>query len=261
MSKAPSPKNQWSWARPILSPEHGATVSLGVCFLLGVWLAGRWNVDTTLALLTVFAAFELQVPLTLLIRRRQLQSRLVVWTGIYGLVAAAGASILWLRTPVLGRIYVVTLGVLLVNLVSVHQKGQKTIPNELAVFAGLGLALPFAFTATTGLMIRELLGLWLLCTLVLSSAVFTVRLRLFGDQALARAAAYHVAALVILFLLVQVDLLAPALAWTFLIPLAKLVAILFWMDRYRHLKVTHIGLMETGLAVLFALWAGMVLSG
>ena len=259
MSNAQPPAGRWSWARPVVSLEHGAGVSLAVCFFLGVWIAGLWNLNTTLAFFTTLAVFELQVPLARLVRRRQPEPRLVIWTAIYGLVAAAGAGILWLRVPVLGRIYVVALGALLINLLWVYRKEQKSVLNELVVFAGLSLALPFAFTATAGFMTRGLLGLWLLGTLVLSSAIFTVRLRLFGDAALTKAVTYHITALAILLLLVRVGLLAPALAWTMLIPLVKLALILLYMDRYRRLKITHIGLLETGLAILFALWVVLAL--
>ncbi|MEE9465449.1 MAG: YwiC-like family protein, partial [Candidatus Neomarinimicrobiota bacterium] len=199
-----------------------------------------------------------QTPLTRLIRRRQMKIRLVIWTAIYGLVAATGAGILWMRIPVLSRIYAVALGVLLINLLGVYQKDQKSISNELAVFAGLSLALPFVYTATNGHMIRELLGLWLLCALVLSSPIFTVRIRLSGDEAVAGAMVYYISGLAILLLLVQVDLLPSTVAWTFLIPVVKLVVILLWMDRYRRLKITSIGFVELGLAIAFAVWVGLV---
>ncbi len=249
-----------TWLKPVLSGEHGASISLAVCFFLGVWFAGRWNVNTTLALAAAVAGFELQMPLARLLRRRQLDPRLLIWTALYGIVTILSALTLWLRVPTLGRIYAVGAAVLLINLFWVYRRDQKSIPNELSIFTGLCLALPFAYTATTGVMAQDLLGLWLLCTLVFSSAIFTVRLRLFGDPAVAKATAYHIVALALVFLLVQVNLLPAALAWTFLIPLAKLVAILLWMDRYRRLKLTHIGLIETALAILFALWVGLALT-
>ncbi|UCD37201.1 MAG: YwiC-like family protein [Fidelibacterota bacterium] len=256
MGKEPSSTKRQLWVKPPLSAEHGASVTLAICFLMGAWIAGQWNLNTIIALITAFTAFELQVPLTRMIRRRRLELRLVTWALLYGLGAIVGAGTLWLHNPILGRIYAVAVGVLLINLIGAVQKDQKSIWNELAVFAGLCLALPFAYTATAGQMIRELLGLWLLCTLVLSSAIFTVRLRLLGDEVLAGAAAYHIAALAVVFLLVQLELLKPELAWTFLIPLVKLVLIILRLDEYQRLKMTKIGFLETGLAILFALLAG-----
>ncbi|MCH7858425.1 MAG: YwiC-like family protein [Candidatus Marinimicrobia bacterium] len=253
-------QSKWTWLRPVLSAEHGASITLAVCFFLGVWFAGRWNVNTSLALAVAVAGFELQLPLIRLLRRKQLDPRLLIWTALYGIVTVWSAVTLWQRVPALGRIYAVGAAVLVINLYWVYRRDQKSIPNELSIFTGLCLALPFAYTATTGFMAQDLLGLWLLCALVFSSAIFTVRLRLFGDPAVTKATVYHLVALALIFLLVRVNLLLPALAWTFLIPLAKLVVILLWMDRYRTLKLTHIGLIETALAILFALWVGWVLA-
>ena len=253
-------QSKWTWLRPVLSAEHGASITLAVCFFLGVWFAGRWNVNTSLALAVAVAGFELQLPLIRLLRRKQLDPRLLIWTALYGIVTVWSAVTLWQRVPALGRIYAVGAAVLVINLYWVYRRDQKSIPNELSIFTGLCLALPFAYTATTGFMAQDLLGLWLLCALVFSSAIFTVRLRLFGDRAAAQATVYHLVALALIFLLVRVNLLLPALAWTFLIPLAKLVVILLWMDRYRTLKLTHIGLIETALAILFALWVGFALT-
>lgn len=252
--------SQPSWFKPVLSAEHGAGISLAVSFFLGVWLAGEWNSGTTLALVAAFTGFEAQLPLTRLLRRKHFDARLVTWAVLYGATAAVSALVLWQTTPALGRIYAVVGVVLIMNLIWVLRRDQKSIPNELAIFTGLCLALPFAYTATTGVMSQDLLGLWLLCALYFSSAIFTVRLRLVGDPAVAPAAVYHIVALSLIFLLVRVNLLTPALAWTFLIPLGKLVVILLWLDPYRRLKLTLIGLAETALATIFALWVGLMLA-
>lgn len=256
----PQATNQ-PWYQPVLSAEHGASVSLTVCFLLGAFLADQWNTATTLALVTTFAGFQFPMPVTRMIRRRKIELRLAVWTVFYGLVAAIGALWLWQLVPAVSRVLVVAVAVMVVNLVWVFLRDQKSIPNEIAVFTGLCLALPLSYTAGTGFMAQALLGWWILATLVLSSSVFTVRLRLFGDKATAKAATYHIVALAIIFLLVQVRLLQPALAFTFLIPLTKLVVILLGLERYRRMKLTSIGFMETGLAILFAVWVGLVVTG
>ena len=134
---------------------------------------------------------------------------------------------------------------------------QKSILNEVLVFLALTLALPFAFTATTGVIDQNLLGLWLLAALVLSSSVFTIRLRLEGERHMALATGYHLVALSCVFLLVRLNLLAAALAWTMLLPVGKLLVILIRMDDYRQMKLTHIGLWETALSGAFGLWVGL----
>ncbi len=249
------------WLVPPISREHGATITLLVCFLLGAWIAGGWNGGTWLALLAVLAGFEAQAPAGRLVRQRRINGPSALWLAIYSGVALLSAGWLWQQTEALGRIYAVVLGALAINLLSVLLKKKKSIPNELVIFLALTLALPFAYTATTGLIPQELLGLWLLAALVFSSSIFTVRLRLEGEGAMAAAAGYHIVALALAFLLVRLNLLEPALAWTLLLPVAKLVLILANLDRYRLLKLTRIGLWETALAIVFGLWVGALVTG
>lgn len=250
------PKSLFS---PILSAEHGATISLVVCFLIGVMIAGEWNSQTTLAAMTAFGAFQVQGPLAYLVRRRKIDARRFLWGAIYGIMGGLGAALLLFTIPDLDRIYIVAAATLAINLVWVYLKDQKSVLNELAIFAALSLALPFAYTATKGVMLQELLGYWLLATAVLSSSIFTVRLRLIGDKALSAVAAYHIIAMSMVFMLVRAELLRPEFAYTFLIPIAKVLVILFQMDKYRALKLTTIGFMETGLSLIFMGWVWMVL--
>ncbi|MFC1746744.1 YwiC-like family protein [Candidatus Neomarinimicrobiota bacterium] len=235
-----------------MSREHGAGVTLIICFLLGVALAENWRMETNLALVSAFAGFQFPIPITRIMRHRKIELRLALWAIIYGLAAVLSTLWLWLRVPAVDRVIAVAAVILLINLIWVYLRDQKSIPNELSVFLGLCLALPFSYTASSGYMVQDLLGWWLLATLILSSTVFTVRLRLFGEVAMAKAAAYHIIALSIILFLVRAQVLTPGLAYIFLLPLVKLIAILYYLDHYRKLKLTTIGFMETGLTILFA---------
>lgn len=244
------------WLQPPLSVEHGATITLLVSFFTGAWLAGRWSAYTTLALLAAVAAFQTQAPLARMLRRRSLDGPNALWLALYSGVSAGAALQLWLLVPALGRIYAVAGTGLLINLIWVLLRDPKSTVNELTVFFSLTLALPLAFTATTGFMAEDLLGLWLLMALVMSSSIFTVQIRLRGDPALTSAVIYHLVALSSIFLLVRLGLLEAELSWAMLIPVTKLVLILLQLDRYRQMKLTHIGLVETALAVVAGSWIG-----
>ena len=256
MNAAPAPLRRW--LRPPLSREPGATITLLVSFFTGAWLAGRWSTTTTLALLAAVVAFQTQAPLSRMLRRRFIDGPNALWLALYSGVAVAAATKLWLTVPALGRIYAVAAIGLLINLIWIFRRNPKSTVNELAAFFTLALALPLAFTATTGFMAEDLLGLWLLMALVMSSSVFTVQIRLQGDPALTAAVVYHLVALSSIFLLVRLGLLEARLSWAMLIPVTKLVLIMLQFDRYRKLKLTHIGLAETALAMALGSWIGIV---
>ena len=256
MNAAPAPLRRW--LRPPLSREHGATITLLVSFFTGAWLAGRWNTTTSLALLAAVAAFQTQAPLARMLRRRATDGPSALWLTLYAGVAAVAATKLWLTVPALGRIYAVAGIGLLINLIGILRRDPKSAVNELAAFFTLALALPLAFTATSGFMAEDLLGLWLLMALVMSSSVFTVQIRLQGDPAITAAVVYHLVALSSIFLLVRLELLEARLSWAMLIPVTKLVLIMLQFDRYRKMKLTHIGLGETALAMALGSWIGIV---
>ncbi len=244
---------QISLFRPLLSNEHGGSVILAVCFVLGSWLAKSWNWSTSIALVTVFAAFEAQVPLVSLVRRRQLDIRNRLWAVIYGTITIVGAGWLLWKHPILVRVYAVGALVLIAHIWGVFRRQRRNVVNELGLFAGLCLALPTAFIATSGYMADYLLGLWLLSTAVFSQSIFTVRIRLSGDAAIPGAVQHLVSSYIIVTGLIVTNLLRAELVWLLLIPTTKLLYILQRTDRYRQLRLAQIGLLETGLAILYAL--------
>ncbi len=249
---APNRSGQVSIYRPPISNEHGGTVVLIVCFGLGILLVGSWNWSSSIALLTVWAAFEGQQPLVRLVRRRQLDSRYKLWGLIYGIVTIAGASNLIMRHPILIRVYAVGLVVLIAHLWGAFRHQRRNVANELTLFAGLCLALPTAFVATSGYMADYLLGLWVLSTAVFSQSIFTVNIRLAGEVEIPKAVGHLISSYLIVAGLIAASLLKADFIWLLLIPTTKLLYILFRIDRYRQLRLAQIGFLETGLAILFA---------
>jgi hypothetical protein len=239
--------------RPLISSEHGGTVTLAVCFLLGSWLARSWNWTTSIALVTVFAAFEVQLPLVRLVRRRQLDSRHRLWGMIYGSITIAGAGWLLWKHPILIRVYAVGSVVLIAHLWGVFRRQRRNAVSELGLFAGLCLALPTAFVAASGYMADYLLGLWLLSTAVFSQSIFTVRIRLSGDAGFPGAVGHLISSYILVAGLIAANLLDAELVWLLLIPTTKLLYILIRTDEYRLLRLAQIGLLETGLAILYAI--------
>ena len=78
------------------------------------------------------------------------------------------------------------------------------------------------------------------------------------SAALSAAAVYHIVALSLVFLLVRLNWLGATLAYAMLIPLAKLVVILLFAERYEKMKLSHIGLIETALFIAVGSWIGLM---
>lgn len=260
--KTPSPQKtnlfnpSQAWYRPTFSPEHGVYIMLLVSFLLGAAAACDWTWNTTLALICAFCGFQAEHPLVVQIRqRRSLKPRFMVWGGLYGGVAIALALYLYwqqenLLSPLLW-IYLGAIAAFLVDAISVFRKQQKSVLNELIIFAAVCLSAPLAYAATTGTLSTSVLGLWLLNSLFFSSAIFTVKFRKNKQHPITPSLVYHSIASLLVIGLWASGWLLPLTAFAFSVALCKLGIILHQKDWYCTTRIQFVALLETGAAFLF----------
>ena len=251
----PAGRKQKQWYHPTVSPEHGAYVVLLLSFLTGAAAAQQWTWATTLALVCAYCGFQAEHPLGLQIKqRRSWKPRFLVWTGVYG--GIAGVLALWLFWQHLENwsllaIYGAAVVATLVDGVSVWQRQQRAIWNELITFAAVCLSAPLAYTATVGMVTGPVIGLWVLNTLFFSSAIFTVKLRKIKTSSLGPGGVFHAVATGIVALLWQVHWLSPITAAAFGVVLVKFGVIVWQKDWYCHTKIQHVAQVETGSSLLF----------
>lgn len=249
--------------RPTVSPEHGVYVVLLVSLLTGAAAAHQWTGSTTLAMICAFCGFQAEHPLVVQIRQRKsFKPRLLLWSSIYGGIAAVIGLYLYWQTkepfsPLLW-IYAGAIVALIFDCVSVLHREQKSIFNEFVTFAAVCLAAPFAYVVTTGSIAYEAIGLWLLNTLFFSSSIFTVKLRkLKQDESLAaaiqRLVFYHVVATSIVVALYGFGILSLFTALSFSVVLVKISGILWQQHWYRTTQIQHVAMIETLAALLFCL--------
>jgi hypothetical protein len=254
-----------TWSRPTVSPEHGVYVVLFVSLLTGAASAQQWTLATTLALICAFCGFQAEHPLVVQIRQRQsLKPRLLLWGSIYGGIAAAIALYLYWQagtqfSPLLW-VYGGAIAALILDCVSVLHREQKSIFNEFVTFAAVCLAAPFAYVVTTGTLSPEVIGLWLLNTLVFSSSIFTVKLRKLRKNeslsaAIQRLVFYHLIAAAVVFGLYEFGILSLVTALSFGIVLIKVSGILWQQHWYRTTRIQQVAVIETLSALLFCLIA------
>lgn len=258
-----SPHNWRHWYRPTMSPRHGVYVVLAVSFITGAAAAQQWTWTTTLALICAYCAFQAEHPLVLQIRQqRRWKPRLLLWAGIYGGIAIAIALwLLWqsqVRWPLWG-IYGVAIAATLVDGVSVWQRQQKSVWNELITFAAVCLSAPLAYTVTAGGLSWPVVGLWILNSLFFSSAIFSVKLRKRREASIIPGLIFHSVATGIILGLWQVHWLSLITAAAFGVVLLKFGLILCLQDWYRHTKIQRVALLETVTSLLFLAIAALSL--
>ena len=251
------------WYRPTVSPEHGVYVMLVMSFLTGAAAAQQWTGATTLALICAFFGFQAEHPLVLQIKQRKSwKPRFLIWLGIYG--GVAGAIALWLGwqsqhlLPLL-LIYGGVIAALIVDMVSVWHRQQKSVLNELVTFAAICLSAPLAYIATVGTLSTGAIALWLLNALFFSSAIFTVKLRKTKTASIIPGLIFHTVATAIVLALWFVGWLSPITASAFGVVLLKFMLILGRKHWYCTTQIQQVALLETSSSFLFLAIAALSL--
>ena len=240
------------WYHPTLSPEHGVYIVLFVSFLTGAAAAQRWTGLTTLGLVCAFAGFQAEHPLVLQIKqRRSWKPRFLVWGGIYAGIAVGIAAYLFVQVPMLLWVYLGAIAAFLIDALAVFYRQQKSIANELVTFAGVCLAAPLAYIATSGTVTASVLGLWLLNALFFSSAVFTVKLRKPKSVSPVPGLLYNALSSLALLTLWYCGWLGPYTALAFALIVLKFGFILWQQEWYKTTRIQNVAMLETIFALAF----------
>ena len=257
---APAASQGRPWWQPILSHQHGPLVALLVSFVLGAAGAQQWSGSTSLALIAVLAAFQAEHPLVQQIRRRrQLQPHLLLWAGIYGLIALGlGGTLAW-QTPslfVIGAAVALAVGV---DALAVLQRRQRELSHELLAFAAVCMAAPFAWVSTTGQLEPAALCLWAICSLYFGSSVVLLKLRRDSAASLTPALLCGALATALVALGWWLGLLPPLEALAYGVALLKGAWVMSRLERYRAAPIGQVAALKSGSALLFLLVAALAL--
>jgi hypothetical protein len=253
-SKIAPINHQKPWYVPTFSQEHGVYAILFVSFLIGASAAQTWNLKTTLALIMAFMAFQAEHPLVWQIKQRKnIKPRLIIWGGIYSLVALILGIYLAIKIPLLVWIYLGGIIALIVDITAVFYRQQRSIINEIVTFGAVCLSTPFAYSVTLGKIDSNILALWLFNTLFFVSAIFRVKLRKSKTSSLLPVSIYHVLAIAIISLLCFINQLQITTAIAFVIPLFTFAIVSWQIDWYQKAKIHYVALIETLISLIFFL--------
>ena len=245
-------KEKNNWYYPPFSHEHGVYVMLLISLVTGTIWSHLWTINTILAGICAFFAFQMEHPLVLQIKqRRSWKLRWLFWAGIYGIIAGSLAIYLLLQHQKLAWIYGGAILALIVDLVAVRYQQQKSVLNELISFSGICLATVFVYVVNTGIINHSIIGLWLVNTLFFSSAIFTVKFRKPKSPSVVIASIYHAIAFLIILGLVILNWLSPWLILAFGVAVIKFMAIVWQQDWYRQTEIKNVALWETLSSLLF----------
>jgi hypothetical protein len=221
--------------------------------LTGAAAAQSWTFSTTLALVCAFCGFQAEHPIVLQLKqRRSFKPRFLVWGGLYSAVTLAIAFWLYLSSPVLLWLYLGAIAALVVDTISVLQREQKSIFNEIITFAAVCLSAPLAYAATTGTISTAAMGLWALNTLYFSSTIFTVKLRKPKTSSPVPGVVYHAIATLIIATLYYLGWLSLVTALAFGLALLKFGIIVLNQQWYRTSKNSMGGDARNRNCILFS---------
>ena len=240
------------WYRPTLAPEHGVFLVLLGSFVTGAALAQHWTNETTIALVAAFFTLQVEHPYVVQIKlRKNWKPRFLLWGGVYSAIAIYLAILLWLQSPVLIWIYALVIIGFIADGIAVLQRRHKSIANEIVSFAGICLATPLAYGATTGSLSPEAMAMWILNTLFFSSAIFTIKLRRKRTRSLQLGLIYHGIATLMVFGLYSLKFLSLVTALSFAVVLVKFGVITCVLDWYRKTRFQFVAIFETRFALLY----------
>lgn len=241
-----------AWYRPTFAPEHGALLVLLGSLLSGAALAQTWTLDTTLACCCAGCALQAEHPFIVQLKqRRTWKPRYLVWAGIYGGSSLAIAIYLARQTPILIGLYLCGTAALILDAIAVLRHQQKSIANELVMFAAICLSTLLAYGATTGTLTTQAWGLWILNSLFYASAIFTIKLRKTKTNDLKPGLIFLGIAVLITLGLFYRQWLLPLTALTFAVALLKFAVVIWQRDWYTQCRFEHIARFETYFTVAY----------
>lgn len=241
-----------AWYRPTFAPEHGALLVLMGSLISGAALAQAWTTETTLACLCAGSALQAEHPLIVQLKqRRTWKLRYLVWASAYGGMSIAIALYLAWHSPILICLYGCGTMALIMDGIAVLKHQQKSIANELVMFAAICLSTLLAYGSTTGALTPQAWGLWILNTLFYASAIFTIKLRKTKTSDLKPGLVFMGIAVVLTIGLFYSQLLLPLTALTFAVALLKFAVVVWKRDWYTHCRFEHIARFETYFTLVY----------
>ena len=234
--------------KPVWSRQHGAYITLITSWLAGTLLSRNIYPIHFVILIMLMAGFNFtEFMQDRFLRNSPPPPRKKFWTWIYFTLAiTSGVCVL---INVTGFKYLLPFIILagLIFLLLTKLRFHKSIVAEFLTFAVLSISGLIAFNPHVNSSFRNLFPLWVLMFLYFSSTIFLVKIR-FKRVVAVWVIVYFAASSAILFFVWGNVLIV----WmSSLLMFLRLMPAIAFQDKYKSLKITVIGFIETGFQVLF----------
>lgn len=255
--------------RPILPREHGAWAMFIVPLCIGIAAARTVNLATLFFALTAFGFFLLRYPMMLAIKNRAPDARreAIRWSAIYGTITLiAGALLmiaaqLWLLIP-LGALGAISLAF---YLWLAARRAEMSVIGEWTGIVGLALGAPGAYLVATNSLDTNALALYILNVLYFGGTISYIKFKVREQPRVVTPNAdwrarvwagrvtiiYHAFAFALIAAFATLGFLPALVTLAFVPALCK--AIGGAMNRPARLNIRHLGFIELGSSILFAI--------
>lgn len=234
--------------KPVWSRQHGAYITLITSWLTGTLLSNEFFLIHFVILVMLLAGFNFtEFMQDRFLRNSPPAPRKKLWEWIYFFLALTSGICVFINVTEFKYLlpFIVIAG--LIFLLLTKLKLHKTILSEFLTFAVLSISGLIAYNPHNSTSLSNLFPLWLLMFLYFSSTIFLVKIR-FERINSAGIIIYLVLSAASLFLTWGN---VPVVWLVILLMLFRLVPVMAAQDKFKNMKITAIGFMETGFQVLF----------
>jgi hypothetical protein len=234
--------------KPVWSRQHGAYITLIISWLTGTLLSSSLYAIHFVILVMLLAGFNFtEFMQDRFLRNSPPPPRKKFWTWIYLILAVTSGICVLINVS--GFKYLLPIIVLagLLFLLLTKLRLHKSIIIEFLTFAVLSISGLISFNPHDISSFKSLFPLWILMFLYFSSTIFLVKIRFERVKPLLVIIYFIISSAILYFVWGNVLII-----WlTMLLMLLRLLPVIAFQGKYKGLKITRIGFIETGFQILF----------
>lgn len=233
---------------PVWSRQHGAYITLITSWLIGTLLSEKLFPIHFVILVMLLAGFNcIEFIQDRFLRNSPPSQRNKLWTLIYLVLALTSGVCVIINVKEFKYLLPILMLAGLIFLLLTKLKLHKNVVSEFLSFAVFSISGLISFNPHHDTSFSNLFPLWLLMFLYFSSTIFLVKIR-FERVKISGIVSYLAVSTALLFLVWGSVLIV----WiTVFLMILRLVPVIAVQEKFKAIKITKIGLIETGFQILF----------
>jgi hypothetical protein len=234
--------------KPVWSRQHGAYITLITGWLIGTLLSKQVFLIHLVILIMLLAGFNFtEFMQDRFLRNSPPSPRKKFWTWVYFLLTLASGVCVLINVTEFKYLLPLIIIAGLIFLLLTKLKLHKSIISEFLTFAVLSISGLIAYNPHDNTRFTDLFPLWLLMFLYFSSTIFLVKIR------------FERVNITGILIYITVSAAALLLTWgnvliiwlVISLMLLRFIPVTIFQDKFKNMKITTIGFLETGFQILF----------